>query len=125
MSEYSTSSAVRSLIRWYLMRSVVSFSNWWNTGPWVSVAEYSSTGTDTSPNVSTPDQIARAILGYCQEGQPLNPAGHEGISRDLRIGEPLTGEVASCGSTQDGSAAISRHPAGRRTPHRRSADPAA
>src|SRR5947209_20466572 len=61
MSEYSTSSAVRSLTRWYLMRSVVSFSNWWNTGRWVSVAEYSSTGTDTSPNVSTPDQIARAI----------------------------------------------------------------
>jgi hypothetical protein len=39
----------------------VPFSNWWNTGPCVSVAEYSSTGTDTSPNVSTPDQIARAI----------------------------------------------------------------
>jgi hypothetical protein len=31
-SEYSTSSVVRSLTRWYLMRSAESFSNWWNTG---------------------------------------------------------------------------------------------
>jgi hypothetical protein len=42
------------------MRSVVPFWNWWNAGWWASVAEYSRTGTDTRPNDSIPDQIARA-----------------------------------------------------------------
>src|SRR4051795_13164727 len=65
MSPYATSSPVFSLTRWFLMRAVVPFSNWWKWTSWSSVAEYSPTGTLTNPNETAPDQIALAIPASC------------------------------------------------------------
>src|SRR4051795_3543391 len=60
MWSISTSLPVRSLTRWYRMRSAVPCSNWWNDTSCSWVAEYIATGTETSPNVIAPVQIGRA-----------------------------------------------------------------
>src|SRR5271163_5035125 len=69
------------------MRSAVPFWNWWNTGPCSSVAVYSSTGTDTSPNDNTPDQTARAI----------RPASAAGLDGDVTPDDSLHGRAPSSG----------------------------
>lgn len=77
------------------MRSAVPFSNWWNTGPCASVAEYSSTGTDTSPNDNTPDQIARAIRDLPQPPVSMMTLVQPGSRRSKASWAPISVGMAT------------------------------
>ena len=59
MSAYSTSSPSTEQVRLYLMRPPSAACTWWNRMSWLDVAEYSLTGTLTSPNDTAPLHIAR------------------------------------------------------------------
>ena len=57
----STSSPVFSAIFSYRMREPVFLSSWWKWTLWSRTAEYTLTGTLTSPKLTEPDQIALAM----------------------------------------------------------------
>ena len=65
MSAYSTSSPSIAQTRWYLIRPPSLACTWRNETSCDSVAEYSFTGTLTSPNDTAPFQIAR--ISYLRE----------------------------------------------------------
>src|SRR5215213_2220734 len=67
MSAYATSSPSTEQTRWYLIRPPSLACTWRKEMSWLSVAEYSLTGTLTRPNETAPFQIARI-------GPPGRPA---------------------------------------------------
>src|SRR6478735_9247820 len=62
MSAYATSSPSMAQTRWYLIRPPSLACTWRNETSWLSVAEYSLNGTDTSPKDTAPFQIARIVV---------------------------------------------------------------
>ncbi|GAA1034541.1 hypothetical protein GCM10009557_39550 [Virgisporangium ochraceum] len=44
--------------------------NWWKCTSWSCVAEYTFTGTDTNPKLTTPVQIERAMHPYYPAAPP-------------------------------------------------------
>ena len=62
MSAYATSSPSMEQTRWYLIRPPSLAWTCRNDTSWDSVAEYSFTGTLTSPKETAPFQIARMRL---------------------------------------------------------------
>ena len=59
MSAYSTTSPSSSHTRLYRIRPPSWACTWWNRTSFSSVAEYTLTGTFTSPNATEPFQIDR------------------------------------------------------------------
>jgi hypothetical protein len=64
MSSKVTSSPSMEQVRLYLMRPPSVRWTWWNRMSFSSVAEYSLTAIDTSPNETAPFQIARIVASY-------------------------------------------------------------
>src|SRR3954470_24647072 len=64
MSAYATSSPSIEQTRWYLIRPPSLACTCRKEMSWLSVAEYSLTGTLTSPNDTAPFQIARMCPPY-------------------------------------------------------------
>ena len=72
MSSYETSSPSIEQVRLYLIRPPSSRCTCRNCTSWFSVAEYSRTGTLTSPKETAPFQIARiAVHALLQVLAPL------------------------------------------------------
>src|SRR6187200_1363526 len=74
MSAYATSSPSMAQTRWYLIRPPSLACTWRNETSWLSVAEYSLTGTDTSPKDTAPFQIARIFVPPRGSGRLGRPA---------------------------------------------------
>ncbi len=72
MSAYSTSSPSTVHTRRYLIRPPSTACTWWKRTSWLVVAEYSFTGTLTSPNETAPLHIARmgASMAGCSPCSP-------------------------------------------------------
>src|SRR5881398_3308487 len=80
------------------MRTPVLLESWWKRTVFGEVAEYSLTGTLTSPKLIAPDQIARAIYIFVY---PMPRAGQSAervlAARGGCVRRRLPGETGACG----------------------------
>src|SRR6478609_1916017 len=100
MSAYSTSSPSIEHTRWYLIRPPSLACTCRNDTSCDSVAEYSLTGTLTSPNDTAPFQIARiSYLRVDDDAVQYRPAAPRTHARRRR--RPAAGGLSSVGRCRD------------------------
>src|SRR5829696_5149365 len=89
MSSKATSSPVWASVRFCAIRCPVFPLSWWNRTVFLLTAEYSFTGTLTSPKEIAPLHIDRGIGPILLPGGAIRQRTHAGL-RDDRLPDPLS-----------------------------------